>query len=165
MGSSSELLGYVRKLRARGCDIRDQHGGGWIEAARWIVPAVTTRKQAKHILRQHFNSKPAPQPPPVKYYASWGWKRVRYETLKKYGARCMLCGATPENGARICVDHIQPVSKRPDLALDPDNLQVLCDDCNMGKSNVYTDDFRPADEPIPDDAAAHLRAIMVETIQ
>jgi len=73
------------------------------------------------------------------FYASWEWKKVRFEVLKKYGPVCMLCNAK-EN---IVVDHIKPRSKFPDLQLDPDNCQVLCNDCNMGKSNDDFTDFRP----------------------
>jgi 5-methylcytosine-specific restriction endonuclease McrA len=35
----------------------------------------------------------------------------------------------------IHVDHIIPRSKAPALALVVDNLQPLCEDCNMGKGN------------------------------
>lgn len=72
------------------------------------------------------------------FYASWEWKKVRFNTLKKYGAKCMLCGS--EN--RIVVDHIKPRSKFPELELDENNMQVLCNDCNMGKSNDDMTDFR-----------------------
>ena len=40
------------------------------------------------------------------------------------------------------VDHIKPRSTHPHLSLDESNLQVLCDDCNVGKSNRYEDDWR-----------------------
>ena len=76
------------------------------------------------------------------FYQTWAWKSVRYQALKKYGAKCMLCGATPEDGARICVDHIKPRSKFPELQFDLNNLQILCDDCNKGKSNVDETDWR-----------------------
>lgn len=79
---------------------------------------------------------------PDEFYASWEWKRVRYEALKRYGARCMLCGAKAEDGARICVDHIKPRSKYPLLQLDVNNLQVLCNDCNMGKGAWDETDWR-----------------------
>lgn len=75
------------------------------------------------------------------FYGSWEWKKLRYETLKKYGAKCMLCG-----GEEHCVvDHIKPVSRYPDLAMDPGNLQVLCNACNQGKSNDDETDFRPSE--------------------
>jgi hypothetical protein len=43
------------------------------------------------------------------------------------------------------VDHIKPRSKYPDLELSRQNLQVLCEDCNLGKSNKYEDDWRNSD--------------------
>lgn len=70
---------------------------------------------------------------PSEFYESWEWKTARYEALKKYGPKCMLCGATAKDGVRICVDHIRPRALYPDLQLDLNNLQVLCNDCNMGK--------------------------------
>lgn len=73
------------------------------------------------------------------FYRSWEWAKLRYETLKHYGAVCMLCGFT----RLIVVDHIRPISRYPDLALDPENVQVLCDLCNRGKSNDDETDFRP----------------------
>ena len=78
------------------------------------------------------------------FYQSWEWKRVRYEALKMHGNRCMCCGWSPMQGnkGRLCVDHIKPRSKFPKLALSLSNLQVLCNSCNMGKSNKHTDDFR-----------------------
>lgn len=78
------------------------------------------------------------------FYSSWDWKRARYEALRINGNRCQCCGWRPgdtEHG-HLVVDHIQPRSKRPDLELDVGNLQVLCNDCNMGKSNQFADDFR-----------------------
>ena len=42
----------------------------------------------------------------------------------------------------IHVDHIKPRSTHPELALDPNNLQVMCDDCNLGKSNTDQIDWR-----------------------
>jgi hypothetical protein len=45
-------------------------------------------------------------------------------------------------GTVINVDHIEPRKKRPDLALVLENLQVLCHECNHGKSNWDTTDWR-----------------------
>lgn len=84
---------------------------------------------------------------PDDFYTSWEWKRVRYEALRIHGQRCQCCGWQPgdTSGGRLVVDHIKPRRKFPELALDVENLQVLCNDCNMGKSNVYEDDFRGID--------------------
>lgn len=56
----------------------------------------------------------------------------------------MACGRSKkEHGIVIHVDHIQPRSKRPELALCFENLQLLCADCNLGKSNTDNTDWRP----------------------
>lgn len=54
----------------------------------------------------------------------------------------MACGV-PGSQSRIHVDHIKPKSKYPQLALEEYNLQVLCEDCNLGKVNFFEDDLRP----------------------
>lgn len=76
------------------------------------------------------------------FYSSGPWRALRYKILTKYGPKCMLCGAEKSKDIHIHVDHIRPISKFPHLALVERNLQVLCVDCNMGKSNIYEDDFR-----------------------
>lgn len=74
------------------------------------------------------------------FYETRAWRELRYKALVKYGARCQCCGANRDDGVRIHVDHIKPRSKFPDLQLELSNLQVLCEDCNIGKSNKdYTD--------------------------
>ena len=69
------------------------------------------------------------------FYDSWEWKRLRYDFLKDKQRRCQCCGATPESGVRIVVDHIKPIRHYWHLRLDSANLQILCDDCNMGKGS------------------------------
>lgn len=70
------------------------------------------------------------------------WREVRYKALKRDGARCACCGATAKDGVKIHVDHIKPVSIYPLLKYDLDNLQVLCELCNIGKSNIDETDWR-----------------------
>lgn len=60
---------------------------------------------------------------------------IRYQVLKRDNHQCQSCGATVEDGAKLEIDHIKPVSKGG--TNDPDNLQVLCKDCNLGKSDIY----------------------------
>jgi len=80
------------------------------------------------------------------FLQSYEWKKVRMEALIRYGRRCACCGASPESGAVMNVDHIKPRRKYPHLALDLNNLQVLCGDCNFGKGNWNETDWR-SDEP------------------
>lgn len=78
------------------------------------------------------------------FLSTYAWRKLRMEALKKYGPRCQCCGATPANGAVINVDHIKPRKKWPSLALDLNNLQILCHDCNHGKGNWDETDWRSA---------------------
>lgn len=70
-----------------------------------------------------------------KFYASLEWKKVRYDVLKESNGRCCLCGRSAKDGVVLQVDHIVPLSKDWSKRLDKSNLQVLCEDCNLGKSN------------------------------
>lgn len=57
----------------------------------------------------------------------------------------MCCGAMAPH-VTLVVDHIKPRSKFPELELKEDNLQLLCNSCNMGKSNKDETDFRLENE-------------------
>jgi 5-methylcytosine-specific restriction endonuclease McrA len=56
---------------------------------------------------------------------------VRYAILRRDGFRCVLCGATADDGATLHVDHIVPVVDGGTGS--EQNLRTLCADCNLGK--------------------------------
>lgn len=56
---------------------------------------------------------------------------LRYNVLRRDNYRCCICGATAQDGVKLEVDHIIPVSKGGKSTLD--NLQTLCERCNRGK--------------------------------
>ena len=60
---------------------------------------------------------------------------LRFEIFKRDSYCCQMCGATAKEGANLEIDHIHPVSKGG--TNDADNLQVLCRDCNAGKSDQW----------------------------
>ena len=70
------------------------------------------------------------------------WKDLRRLVVKTYGRMCMKCGTTPKNPKMTHVDHIKPRKTHPELALDFDNLQVLCCRCNKAKGNKHSTDYR-----------------------
>lgn len=76
------------------------------------------------------------------FYKSTQWCRLSYDVKIERGRRCECCGATPADGARIITDHIKPIRKYWHLRLQRSNLQVLCDDCNLGKGSRDETDFR-----------------------
>ena len=80
----------------------------------------------------------------VEFFTSDEWRKLRVRVLEKYGCSCMMCGRSPmQHRIVIHVDHIKPRSKYPELALEYSNLQLLCEDCNIGKGNRYETDWRP----------------------
>lgn len=80
----------------------------------------------------------------IGFYTTPEWRHLRAEVLEVYGCNCMMCGRSPKHhGVVVHVDHIIPASKSPQLALTFSNMQVLCEDCNIGKSNFYSTDWRP----------------------
>ena len=60
---------------------------------------------------------------------------MRYDIMKRDGFRCVLCGATANDGVKLHVDHIFPVSKGGKT--EPSNLRTLCESCNRGKGAKY----------------------------
>lgn len=75
----------------------------------------------------------------VPFYDTKEWRRLRAKVLQRYGHECMKCGRVP-----LCpeVDHIKSRFYHPHLALEFDNLQVLCARCNDDKGISYAD-YRP----------------------
>jgi 5-methylcytosine-specific restriction endonuclease McrA len=88
--------------------------------------------------------------------SAWGrgydgsWQQLRKQHLASHP----FCSACADEGvtriARV-VDHIQSLRERPDLRLDPINLQSLCWPCHNRKTNKYDRGFgiRPRRKPGP----------------
>jgi hypothetical protein len=125
--------------------------GHWVDGIeRRLDTAIVAALGGHDGLIVEEESPPAPRPdmPSARaderdFLTSRAWLALRYRVLKKYGARCQCCGRAARDGAIIQVDHIEPRSRRPELALRADNLQVLCRDCNLGKGAGDATDWRP----------------------
>ena len=76
---------------------------------------------------------------PEEFYNSSAWISLRNKVIKAYGRVCMKC---KYSGPYIQVDHIKPRSLFPKLELKFYNMQVLCKDCNLEKSNKHFTDYR-----------------------
>jgi 5-methylcytosine-specific restriction protein A len=72
------------------------------------------------------------------YYKTPEWKRLRYDHLLK-SPKCLACGRSAKDGARMNVDHIKPLHTHWHLRLHPGNLQTLCALCNHGKGGTDKD--------------------------
>ena len=110
-------------------------------------PEIKKYKPAK---KRKKNKKDRFKNKPIKgFYGSEEWRKLRYRVLRKYSATCMCCGRNyRKHGVIIHVDHIKPRSKFPHLELCFDNLQVLCEDCNIGKGARDDTDWRPSEDEI-----------------
>lgn len=80
------------------------------------------KKLAMQRGRMIYHKKPVRESYKVKYIS----KRVRYEVLKRDGHRCMSCGLTVHDGARLELHHVDGDESVPN------NLRTLCVDCHQG---------------------------------
>ncbi len=62
--------------------------------------------------------------------------RLRFKVMLRDNFTCRQCGASPAKqlGVELHVDHVFPWSKGGETTID--NLQTLCSNCNLGKSNL-----------------------------
>lgn len=78
------------------------------------------------------------------------WAYVRMQAIERFKGRgqlyCHCCMAVAAPGRPLHVDHIKPRKFFPALALDIENLEMLCDICNLGKANQFMTDWRPQGE-------------------
>ncbi len=60
---------------------------------------------------------------------------LRNDVMKRDNYRCVICGRSPSStpGLELHIDHIIPYSLGGETIFS--NLQTLCSDCNLGKSN------------------------------
>ena len=65
--------------------------------------------------------------------------RLRFKVLARDNYKCCACGASPakDPSVELEVDHIIPWDKGGETLIE--NLQTLCHDCNLGKSNLMLD--------------------------
>lgn len=152
-----EWLQQAQKARPKNLGESD---AAYLDAHKQVMQQVT-RKAIKTPKKRTAQKKPNAKrkksaflPPQVftgttdflssrEFLETYEWRKLRMQMLLRYGPRCMCCGATPQTGAVMNVDHIKPRATHPDLALDPENLQILCNACNHGKGNWDTTDWRP----------------------
>ncbi|MBN2029031.1 HNH endonuclease [bacterium] len=65
--------------------------------------------------------------------------RLRFLVMKRDNFKCVKCGRSPATDSSIVlhIDHITPWSKGGKTTFE--NLQTLCSDCNLGKSDLLLD--------------------------
>ena len=75
------------------------------------------------------------------FFKTREWSTLRSRVIDAIGTRCMRCNYPFSTQ----IDHVFPRwhDKNGTLWLDPDNLQVLCDECNENKNiETHNSDWR-----------------------
>lgn len=110
------------------------------EIYNWKSIQAAKRKKAK-ALRKVQRAAKAGNPPKYQpcmkseFYLTREWRELRWKVLVASDGKCQMCGRGKQDNVILHVDHVLPRSKFPLLELNDKNLQVLCEDCNIGKSN------------------------------
>ncbi len=123
----------------------DGHKAHGYELLRQLIPVKprATRAPKPAIVRPRLVKPPfSADVMSVEFLSTYEWRRLRMVVLTKRGAKCECCGQTPLDGVVMHVDHIKPRRLFPELALDENNLQILCEICNHGKGNWDQTDWR-----------------------
>lgn len=133
------------------------------EYTRGVAPEIAREIRTPRYTRPHGRARPPQGPPPPlpfeatpEFLEGYPWRRLRMEVLRARGAQCECCGATPQDGVRMHVDHIKPRRLFPDLALERSNLQILCEVCNHGKGNWDHTDWRRTVDVMSDEQACRI---------
>lgn len=59
------------------------------------------------------------------------YRKVRVKVLNRDGHVCMYCGSSEQ----LTVDHVLPIAKHPELAMDMENMVIACRPCNSRKGS------------------------------
>ena len=119
---SSQLLQEQAGIRSWTRRIRELRQDGW--------DIEETNQGSLYTLKSL-----SPDPKRVKRLAIS--EKLRYQVLHRDNSKCNRCGATPDDGVKLQIDHKVPVEWGGDTVLD--NLWTLCEVCNRGKKHWFTD--------------------------
>jgi hypothetical protein len=145
-----------------------KHEGYALLAELSSISHVPRKPKSTYVYRGGTNSPEWKEANSPEFLQSYEWRKLRMVVLKKRGARCECCGASPLDGRTVInIDHIKPRKLFPHLALEEANLQVLCHECNHGKGNWDQTDWRRTQEDEATAIARHLIATVpvLDTVQ
>jgi len=146
-GMAKRLLGKSWALKLTGRIVEDEWWKLFCRMGHIGVPMQSDLKPKSRPQKKKRKKKHKKKWKGDDFYMSHAWRELRYRVLRKYKAACMACGRSPKHhGIVIHVDHIKPRSKFPRLELVFENLQLLCEDCNLAKGNKDCIDWRPDTE-------------------
>jgi hypothetical protein len=114
--------------------------GTWTKALEVFVENINSGVQKENIIDEetHIESDIKKQFTPAQRHKTKreiGW-RLRFLVLRRDNFKCVSCGKSPATNinTELHVDHIIPWDKFGETVIE--NLQTLCIECNIGKSNL-----------------------------
>jgi 5-methylcytosine-specific restriction endonuclease McrA len=117
--STAHVVGLLKRLEIMGYASFRSDAGGWswpVACPRCQDLRLTGRQQ----LPRYTSALRDAVPP-----------RLRFQVMQRDGFRCVYCGRTAAEGARLHVDHVIPVTAGGPN--EQDNLVTACEECNLGK--------------------------------
>ena len=110
--------------------------GSWRKALEVFVAAANAG-DTPNAVSNDLNPPPAPSPDKKLRHTPRepGW-RLRFLVMRRDRFSCRACGRTPaiDPGVLLDVDHVEAWSKDGETVIE--NLQTLCQKCNVGKSDL-----------------------------
>lgn len=77
----------------------------------------------------------------MRLYQSREWRELRRAIIQERGLRCEACGWLVHNASDLTADHIRELTPETvqdaDIALNQDNVQLLCADCHNRKHQRF----------------------------
>ena len=122
--------------------------GGWRGTLEAFVRYINSEDETTHINDEIEDKSDKETSPPTKeIQATTPHKssrkttrdinlRLRFKVMQRDNFKCCICGKSPATSPNVTlhIDHIKPWSKGGETTID--NLQTLCSDCNLGKSDL-----------------------------
>jgi hypothetical protein len=108
--------------------VYERRFGGWTKACIKFIKLKEGDLEFEKVVREN-------KPLLNKRYIS---EKKRLKVLKRDNYKCQKCGRSPATHRELFlhIDHIKPFTKGGDNSVE--NLQTLCNKCNLGKNNDET---------------------------
>nr|WP_220099000.1 HNH endonuclease [Mycobacteroides abscessus] len=100
-------------------------------------PGCTTLVRGATYCAQHIGWKTSARTASTDVVTTWQWHQMRGHILTRDHRQCQIRTPGICTGRATVVDKKIPASARPDLALDPENLQAACQPCNDHKARTF----------------------------
>jgi 5-methylcytosine-specific restriction endonuclease McrA len=125
-GEVRDMVGYIKAMAAA-MPLPEIHAR--TPVAKPATAAAKAAAVAEVSTTMSIDPASMPTPEPVKPRREAIPRLVQREVWQRDGGRCVECGTK----AKLCFDHIVPFSLGGSNTVR--NIQLLCEDCNLSKSN------------------------------